>query len=284
MLECYGLPRQDIIHQQWRIPIRSITSLVSRVGVCVFVSCVPVSVCLGVCVFVCLCVCVSGRRHWCTHVHSTTSLSGENCLWRRTLTHPWESWRVDWMTHDLQLQALSTSTAFISFDNQYWDIFIRTSVVFCHHLQDRLPLPCNRQSSAIPPGLVGFCNVVGCLIRIFSHLLDHSSLNWGVGKCNYSNLERDQLVVTITISSIPPVSHIEVEVDVHDAVALPITALVVQLGYVSVALLPKDHEAWGVGYASSILALQVTLCWEMMCQFKERNGFVKRLMMLVKSQ
>ena len=113
-----------------------------------------------------------------------------------------------------------------------------------------------------------------------SHLLDHSSLNRGIGKCNYSNLERDQLVLV----TIPPASYLEVEVDVDNAVALPITALVVELGYVSVALLPKDHEAWGVGYASSILALQVTLCWEMMCTFKERNRFVKRLMMLVKSQ
>ena len=93
-----------------------------------------------------------------------------------------------------------------------------------------------------------------CLIRIFSHLLDHSSLNWGIGKCNYPNLERDQLVL-VTISPIPPLSYVEVEVDVDDAVALSITALVVELNYVSVALLPKDHEAWGVGYASSILAL-----------------------------
>ena len=86
----------------------------------------------------------------------------------------------------------------------------------------------------------------------FSHFLDHSSLNRGIGKRNYSNLERDQLVVTITISSIPPVSHVDVEVDVHDAVALPITALVVELSYVIVAHLPKDHEAWGVGHAFSI--------------------------------
>ena len=89
---------------------------------------------------------------------------------------------------------------------------------------------------------------------LVSHLLDHSSLNRGIGKCNYSNLERHQLVL-VTISSIPPLSHVEVEVDVDDAVALPITALVVELSNVSVALLPKDHEAWGVGYASSILAL-----------------------------
>ena len=56
--------------------------------------------------------------------------------------------------------CLSTSRAFISFADQYWDIFTSTSVVFCHHPQDRLPLPCNRQSSAIPPGLDGFCDVV----------------------------------------------------------------------------------------------------------------------------
>ena len=58
----------------------------------------------------------------------------------------------------------------------------------------------------------------------------------------------------------PVVSYVEIEVDVDDAVALPITALMVELSNISVALLPKDHEAWGVGYASSVLALQVTLC------------------------
>ena len=58
----------------------------------------------------------------------------------------------------------------------------------------------------------------------------------------------------------PVVSYVEVEVDVDDAVAFPITALMVELSNISVALLPKDHEAWGVGYASSVLALQVTLC------------------------
>ena len=61
---------------------------------CVCVLCPCLSVFL-VCLSCCLCVCVSGRRHWCTRVHWTTSLSGENCLWRRTLTYPWESWRVD---------------------------------------------------------------------------------------------------------------------------------------------------------------------------------------------
>ena len=94
---------------------------------------------------------------------------------------------------------------------------------------------------------------------LVSHLLDHSSLNRGIGKCNYSNLERDQLVL-VTISSFPPLSHVEVEVDVDDAVALPITALVVELSNISVALLPKDHESWGVGHAFS--PTQVTLCWE----------------------
>ena len=64
----------------------------------------------------------------------------------------------------------------------------------------------------------------------------------------------------VTISPIPPVSYVEVEVDVDDTVALPITALVVELSYVAVALLPKDHEAWGVGHAFS--PTQVTLCWE----------------------
>ena len=58
----------------------------------------------------------------------------------------------------------------------------------------------------------------------------------------------------------PVVSYVEVEVDVDDTVALPITALVVELSYVAVALLPKDHEAWGVGHAFS--PTQVTLCWE----------------------
>ena len=58
----------------------------------------------------------------------------------------------------------------------------------------------------------------------------------------------------------PVVSHVEVQVDVDETVALPITSLVVELSNISVALLPKDHEAWGVGYASSVLALQVTLC------------------------
>ena len=57
MLECHGLPRKDIIHQHWRTPIHLITSLVFRMGVCVFVSCV--SVCLSVLVSVCLFVCVS---------------------------------------------------------------------------------------------------------------------------------------------------------------------------------------------------------------------------------
>ena len=80
----------------------------------------------------------------------------------------------------------------------------------------------------------------------------------------------------------PPFSYVEVKVDVDETVALPITSLVVELSNVSVALLPKDHEAWGVGHAFSIS--QVSLCWEIMCTFKERNGFVKRLMMLVKSQ
>ena len=60
--------------------------------VCVLCPCLSVFLVFLSC---CLCVRVSGRRHWCTHVHWTTSLSVENCLWRRTLTYPWESWRVD---------------------------------------------------------------------------------------------------------------------------------------------------------------------------------------------
>ena len=105
---------------------------------------------------------------------------------------------------------------------------------FCHEIHNPLP-------SDLVPDFYWISN-------FFSHLLDHSPLNRGIGKCNYSNLVRDQLVLV----TIPPVSYLEVEVDVHDAVALPITALVVELSYVIVALLPKDHEAWGVGHAFSI--------------------------------
>ena len=181
----------------------SLYHLFGQSSVCVFVSCVTVcpSVLVSVCLFVWLSVCMGAGTGVLMYTGPPLAVRWELCV--TTYSHT-PLGKLAGGLDDSRIIAvcLSTSTAFISFADQYWDIFTRTSVVFCHHLQDRLPLPCNRQSSAIPPGLDGFCDVVWCLIRNFSHLLDHSSLNWGICKCNYSNLERDQLVL-VTISSIP---------------------------------------------------------------------------------
>ena len=166
----------------------------------VFLS-VRLSVLVSVCLFVWLSVCMGAGTGVLMYTGPPLAVRWELCV---TMYSHTPLGKLAGGLDDSRIIAvcLSTSRAFISFADQYWDIFTRTSVVFCHHLQDRLPLPCNRQSSAIPPGLDGFCDVVWCLIRNFSHLLDHSSLNWGICKCNYSNLERDQLVL-VTISSIP---------------------------------------------------------------------------------
>ena len=54
---------------------------------CICVLCYCLSVCLGVCVFVCLIVCVYGRRHWCTHVHWTTSRCQVRAVCDDVLSH-----------------------------------------------------------------------------------------------------------------------------------------------------------------------------------------------------